>query len=76
MADPNTQDRKSNMEKAEGERPDQSQNERPGESRHQERGDSGISNRPIDDDFENDEEDEGQEQVQRDEKKKSDTSAG
>ena len=47
MADTDTGDRKSRMEKAEGDRPDEPSN--------QERGGAGITNRPLDEEIENQE---------------------
>ena len=47
MKDTDRPNRKSNMEKAEGDRPP--------ETRQQERGDTGITDRPIDEEIENQE---------------------
>lgn len=53
MADQDTPSRSSNMEKAEGDRPEENDREPAPETRYQERGGSGITNRPIDEEVEN-----------------------
>jgi len=53
MADQDIPSRASNMEKAEGDRTDRNEREDAPETRYQERGGAGITNRPIDEEVEN-----------------------